>query len=175
MKTKVSIHYFLAHMIIRNLVFEDYIKFKQLLSEGPDSIKTYFYMLWIKQKQEFQNRYDLDVIDIDREINKDDFVVSYSLLENEQKVFNFTMPKPLNEQGQAMYISVVITSKIPRYFTLELSRHFNGEECYVVGEWKIDFENNDYKHINYGTMDESVIGKFLGKINEIVNLEDKCY
>lgn len=167
MKRKVSIHYFLAHMDIRNLVFEDYDKFNQLLNDGPDALKEYFYLLWNNKRKDFQDRYDLDVIDYDKEISKDDFGISYSILDNGQKVFNFLMPKPLTDYGQAIYISIVITSRIPRFFTLEFTNK-NGTSAYLVGEWQIDFDNNDYMHKNYGTIDEPEIGKFLGKINDVI-------
>ena len=35
---KVNIHYFFAHNAIRNLLFENYIKLKQLLVEGPEAV-----------------------------------------------------------------------------------------------------------------------------------------
>ena len=169
MKRKISIHYFLSHMEIRNLVFEEWTKFNELLSQGPETLKEYFCFLWNKKKEEFNDRYDLDVIDIDKEIKNKDFGVSYSVLDKQAKVFNFTMPKPLTDYGQALYISIVITSKLPRYFILEYSKHFNGEDCYVVGEWQIDFENNDYMHKNYGIIATPNIGEFLGKVNEVLN------
>ncbi len=168
MKRKISIHYFLAHMEIRNLVFEEWPKFNELLLEGPEALKEYFFTLWNKKKEEFANRYDLEVIDIDRKIKDSDFDVSYSVLNKELKVFNFTMPKPLSDYGQAECISVVLTSKFPRYFTLEYSKSIGGQEEYIVGEWQIDFENDDYMHKNYGTIKSAKIGEFLGKINDIL-------
>lgn len=165
MKRKISIHYYLTHMEIRNLVFEEWDKFNELLSEGPDALKDYFCLLWNKLKKKYENRYDLDVIDINKEIKKTDFGISYSVLEKEMKSFNFIMPKPLTDYGQAVYVSVVLTSKIPRYFTLEYSKSDN-KDVYVVGEWKIDFENDDYMHKNYGIIDTSNIREFLCKINE---------
>lgn len=169
MKRKTSIHYFLAHMEIRNLVFEDWTKFNQLLSQGPEVLKEYFCDLWEKQKNKFLDRYDLEVLDLDREIKKEDFGISYSVLDKELKCFNFIMPKPLTDYGQAVCISVVLTSRIPRYFTLEYSKNFNGQNCYVVGEWQIDFENNDYMHKNYGALDTSNTADFLGRINSILD------
>lgn len=169
MKRKISIHYFLAHMEIRNLVFEEWPKFNELLAKGPESLKEYFCFIWNKQKEKYKDRYDLEVLDIDREIKEEDFGVSYSVLNKELKAFNFTMPEPLTDYGQAVCISIVLTSRMPRYFTLEYSKHPNGEDCYIVGEWQIDFENNDYMHKNYGTIDKPNIGEFLGKINEVLN------
>ena len=166
MKRKASIHYFLAHMQIRNLVFEEWTKFNELLSQGPEALKDYFCMLWNKQKEEFIDRYDLDVIDIDKEIKKEDFGISYSVLDKQIKVFNFTMPKPITDYGQAVCISIVLTSKLPRYFTLEYTKNSDGQDCYVVGEWQIDFENNDYMHKSYGSIENQNTGEFLGKINE---------
>lgn len=166
MKRKLSIHYLLAHMEIRNLVFEEWTKFNELLAQGPETLKEYFCFLWSKKKEEFIDRYDLDVIDLNKEIKNSDFGVSYSVLDKEIKVFKFTMPKRVTDYGQAMCISIVLTSKLPRYFTLEYSKEPNGEYFYVVGEWQIDFENDDYMHKNYGTIDKPNIGEFLRRINE---------
>lgn len=169
MKRKISIHYFLAHMEIRNLVFEEWPKFNELLSKGPEALKEYFCFLWNKQKEKYKHRYDLEVVDIDRDIKDEDFEISYSVLHNELKAFNFSMPKPLTDSGQAVCISVVLTSRMPRYFLLEYSKNYDEEKDYVVGEWQIDFENSDYKHQNYGSINECDIGGFLGKINKIIN------
>lgn len=169
MKRKISIHYFLAHMEIRNLVFEEWLKFNELLSEGPEALKEYFRFLWNRQKEKYKDRHDLEVLDMDRKIKKEDFEVSYSVLDKELKAFNFIMPKPLTDYGQAPYISIVLTSRMPRYFTLEYIKNANGEDCYVVGEWQIDFENNDYMHKNYGTINTSSINEFLKKINSILD------
>lgn len=168
MKRKISIHYFLAHMEIRNLVFEEWPKFNELLSQGPGILKEYFCFLWNKKKEEFDDRYDLDVVDINKEINNNDFGVSYSLLNKELKAFNFTMPEQITDNGQAVCVSIVLTSRIPRYFTLEYMKNSVGEDCYVVGEWQIDFENYDYMHKNYGTIKSANISEFLSKINEIL-------
>ena len=169
MKRKISIHYFLAHMEIRNLVFEEWSKFNELLSKGPEDLKEYFCFLWNKQKEKYKERYNLEVVDIDKDIKNEDFEISYSVLDNELKAFNFAMPKLLTESGQAVCISVVLTLRMPRYFLLEYSKNTNKEKDYVVGEWQIDFENSDYKHKNYGTIDEPSIGRFLGEINKIIN------
>lgn len=166
MRRKISINYLLGHMEIRNLVFEEWPKFNELLSQGPDALKEYFCSLWNKRKEEYKERYDLDVIDIDREIKNSNFGISYSELDKGLKAFNFTMPENLNDYGQALCISIVLTSKIPRYFTLEYTKNSNGQDCYVVGEWQIDFENDDYMHKNYGAIATPNIGEFLRKINE---------
>lgn len=79
------------------------------------------------------------------------------------KVFNFIMPKPVTEINQAECISLVLTNKIPRVFTLEL-----GEEGYIIGEWKIDFEENDYVRISHGKIQNNKISEFLSRINEII-------
>ncbi len=171
MKEKSSIHYIVAHEKIRDLVFYEWEKMILLLNQGPNSLKHYFCKLWNETRQEVEYEDDIDIIDIDRQIKPDDFNISYSILDNEIKVFNFIMPKPVTCYGQVVYLSLVITNGIPKFFTLELGNKVNVGDCYFICEWKINFENNNYVHKNYGIIDEPIIGKFLGKINEIVNLK----
>ncbi len=181
MKVRTSIHYLFAHRKLRDLVFENWTKMDELLMGGPEVIQKYFYSMWNDLKNELSKREDVEIIDKEIEINLTDFQISYSMLSNNIKAFNFTMPAPLTDYSQAKYVTLVLTEKIPRYFTLELcensSKHFasklpencNTDDYYIIGEWQIDFENNDYKHINYGRAFSSNIGEFLGKINKIVN------
>lgn len=167
MNEMTSIHYIMTHEKIRNLIFEEWEKINLLLEQGPDVIKEYFCKLWNETKQELEYEDDIDVIDIDRKIKPSDFEVSYSILGNGIKTFNFIMPKPLIESGQVVCLSLVMTKNIPRLFTLELEKSKNGED-YLIGEWKIDFESNDYLQKKYGTIDKPIIGEFLREINEIV-------
>ncbi|MBQ3145215.1 MAG: hypothetical protein IJB90_01305 [Clostridia bacterium] len=164
-KRKVSIHYFFAHNKIRNFIFEECEKVNELLINGPDEIKKYFCLLWNELKNELNNGQDLEIIDNDKQIKPDDFGVSYSILKNNIKVFNFIMPKPVTEINQAECISLVLTPKIPRVFTLEL-----GENCYIIGEWKIDFEENDYVRISHGKIPIFSMSEYLQKVNQILAL-----
>lgn len=168
MKEKSSIHYIMAHEKIRNLIFEEWEKTNLLINQGPEILKQYFCKLWEEAKMELEYTDEIDIIDLDREIKPDDFNISYSILDNGMKVFNFIMPKPVTECGQVLYITLVITKKIPRFFTLELSKKENN---YEIGEWKIDFENNDYIHVNHNKIEESNIGEFLEKINDVLNAD----
>lgn len=168
MGEKSSIHYIMAHEKIRDLIFEEWEKTNLLLNQGPDVIKQYFYKLWNEVKIELEYFDDIDVIDLDKEIKPDDFNISYSILDNEIKAFNFIMPKPLTDYGQAVYLTLVITKGIPRLFTLELGKKMNEKDCYFIGEWKIDLEKNDYVHKNYGMINTDSIGEFLDKINVIL-------
>lgn len=170
MENKSSIHYIMAHKKIRDLIFEDWEKTNLLLNEGPETLKQYFCKLWNEVKLELEYTDEIDIIDLDREIKPDDFSISYSILDNEMKVFNFKMPKPLTDYGQAVFLALVLTKRIPRLFTLELGRKVSRENCYLIGEWQIDFKNNDYVHKNYGIIDTDNIGEFLGKINEILSI-----
>lgn len=169
MKKATSIHYIIAHEKIRNLIFEEWEKTNLLLSKGPEVLKQYFCKLWNEVKLELEYADDIDIIDLNREIKPEDFNISYSILYNEMKAFNFIMPIPLTDYGQASCLTLVITKRIPRLFTLELGKRIDGDDCYFIGEWQIDFENNSYIHLNYGTIDSSNIGEFLGEINKILN------
>lgn len=172
MKRRTSIHYFIAHMKIRNLIFEEWQKTNELLNQGPEALKQCFCELWNDLKEEFKNREDLEITDMERQIEPDDFEISYSVLDNNIKAFTFVMPKSLTDFAQAECVTLVITPKIPRYFTFELSEKIDSQKCYVIGEWQIDFENNDYKHKNYGSIEELNIGKYLGRINKILRAEN---
>ncbi len=166
MGEKSSIHYIMSHEKIKKFIFEEWEKMNLLISRGPDAIKEYFCKLWNETKQEVNFFDDIDIIDLDKEIKPDDFNISYSILDNGMKTFNFIMPKPLTESGQVVCLTLVMTKNIPRLFTLELAN--NEGTCYSIGEWVIDFDNNDYLQKKYGTTDKPIIGEFLGEINEIV-------
>ena len=157
-KRKVSIHYYFVHNKIRNFIFEECEKVNELLLKGPEEIKKYFCFLWNEIKEELNSGKDLEIIDNNKEIKPQDFGVSYSILNN-TKVFNFIMPKPVTEINQAECISLVLTPKIPRVFTLEL-----GETGYIIGEWKIDFEENDYERISHGKIETSNISEYLKRL-----------
>lgn len=169
MKENSSINNFVANEKIRNLIFEEWEKTNALLQQGPEILKQYFCKLWNEVKIELRYMDDIEIVDLDKEIKPEDFGISYSILNNGVKAFNFIMPKPITECGQAVCITLVITERIPRFFTLEFTQEKDENDCYTIGEWQIDFENNDYKHINYGRANSSNIGEFLGKINQIIN------
>lgn len=162
-KRKVSIHYFLVHNKIRNFIFEECEKVNELLLKGPEEIKKHFCFLWYEMKDKLSDSKDLEIIDNDKEIKPEDFGVSYSILNSNIKVFNFIMPKPITEINQAECISLVLTSSIPRVFTLEL-----GEQGYIIGEWEIDFEENDYVRISHGKIETSNISEYLREISNIL-------
>lgn len=162
-KIKTSIHYYMAHKKIRNFIFEECEKVNELLVKGPEEIKKYFCILWNEMKEEFRDRDDLEITDFNKEITPEDFKVSYSILNDNIRVFNFIMPKPVTQYNQVECISLVFTQKIPRVFTLEL-----GNDYYIIGEWKIDFEENDYVRISHGTINSNKIPDFLSKISEII-------
>lgn len=168
MEKTTRIHYIIAHEKIRNLIFEDWKKTNLLLNKGPEVLKQYFSKLWNEVKIGLEYTDDIDIIDLNREIKPEDFNISYSILYNEMKAFNFIMPTPLTDYGQASYLTLVINKRIPRLFTLELGKRIDGDDCYFIGEWQINFENNSYIHLNYGTIESSNIGEFLGKINNIL-------
>ena len=168
MEEKISIHYLVAHEKIRDLVFEEWEKMNLLINQGPDVMKEYFCKLWKETKQELEYDDGIDVIDLDKNVKPEDFSVSYSILENDIKIFNFIMPKPLIQNGQAECLSLVITKAIPRLFTLELANTKNKQHSFCICEWLIDFQNNEYVHKNYGKLETNDIGKFLGKVSEIL-------
>ncbi len=168
MSEKSSINYTLANEKIRDLVFEEWEKMTLLLNEGPDIIKEYFCKLWKETKQELEYEDDIDITDMERQVKPDDFQISYSALDNDVKVFNFIMPKPITDDGQAFYVSIAITQKIPRFFILELEKDLDEKDSYVVWEWQIDFENSEYVHKKHGTINKPDIKRFLEKINGIL-------
>ncbi len=168
MKEKSSINYLVANEKIRDLVFEEWEKTNILLQQGPEIIKQYFCKLWSEAKLELLYTDDIDIIDINKEIKPEDFEISYSILSNKIKAFNFIMPKPITETGQVVCVTIILTKKIPRFFILGLTNKLKGQELYTIGEWKIDFEQNDYIYNKHEETNSPNIGKFLGKISKIV-------
>ncbi len=169
MSEKSSIHYIMSHEKIRNLVYEEWEKMCLLINQGSDVIKEYFCKLWNETKQELEYEDDIDIIDLDRQIKPSDFEISYSVLDNGMQSFNFIMPIPVTDNGQTVCLTLVITNGMPRLFTLELSVNKEQEKFYSIGEWQIDFKNNDYIYRHYESINQPIIGEFVGKINKILN------
>lgn len=165
MKEKFSISYFFANEEIRNLIFEEWEKINILLNNGPQLIKEYFYKMWNEIKFELEITDDEEIADLDENIKIDDFTITYSILKNEMKIFNFIMPKTEKEAKQVVCCSLLLTGKIPRYFVLEKD---SVNEIYTIGEWKMDFENNDYIYKTYETIENFDVGELLRKIINIV-------
>lgn len=165
MMEKFGISYFFANEEIRNLIFEEWEKTSILLESGPEMLKEYFYKMWNETKLELEFTDDEEIVDLDENIKIDDFTITYSIIKNEIKIFNFIMPKTKKTAKQVVCCSLVLTGKIPRYFVLEKD---SMNEFYIIGEWKMDFENNDYIYKTYGTIKNFVVGEFLGRISEIV-------
>ena len=168
MGEKSSINYLVANEKIRNLIFEEWEKTNILLQQGPEVLKQYFYKLWNEVKMECQYTDDIDIIDLNKEIKPEDFNISYSILNNGTKAFNFIMPEPITECGQVVCVSLVISKKMPRFFTLELTQKRDEKNYYSIGEWQIDFENNDYIYKNHKGINNSNVGEFLGEINKML-------
>ena len=144
MKENFSINYFFASEAIRDLIFEEWEKFNILLQKGPEILKEYFCKLWNETKIELEYTDDIDIIDLGRKVMPSDFNISYTILDNGMKTFNFIFPKTKEKSKQALCSSVLITEQIPRYFTLETSLDKDEQTIYTITEWKIDFENNNY-------------------------------
>lgn len=168
MNEKYSISYFFANEGIRNLIFEEWEKTSILLENGPEALKKYFYKLWEETKLELEFTDDENIIDLDKDIKPSDFTISYSILNNGIKIFNFIMPKTKKEVKQVVCCSLLLTGKIPMYFILEKK----GPEEYIIGEWKMDFIKNDYIYKELSKLNEYNIGKYLGEINEIIKLQN---
>lgn len=168
MKENFSINYFFASEAIRDLIFEEWEKFNILLQKGPEILKEYFCKLWNETKIELEYTDDIDIIDLERKVMPSDFNISYTILDNGMKAFNFIFPKTKEKSKQVLCSSVLITEQIPRYFTLEASLDKDEQTIYTITEWKIDFENNNYMHKKLNNLEEFNIGKYLGVINSIV-------
>lgn len=168
MKEKFSISYFFANEEIRNLIFEEWEKINTLLNNGPEILKEYFYKKWNEIKFELEFTDDIDIIDLDKNIEPNDFDISYSILNNRMKVFNFIMPKIRKEANQVLCCSLLITGKIPRYFILEKKEL----EEYIVGEWRMDFINNNYIYNELSKLNEYNIGNYLGEISKMVSIQN---
>ena len=162
-KISTSIQYQLSNVVLFNEIFGNWNNFNDTLDKGPAEMKKYLFDKWNKIKENLKSNNNLVIKDIDKEISVDDFDITFNRTKNGTSVFFITFPDYNYTDGASKFVALALTPNMPRYFTLEYSKHaIDSSPCWVIGEFII--AENKKKHINYDTTDNMRLTWFAGYI-----------
>lgn len=170
-KISTSIQYQLTNVKLFNEVFANWENFNSRLSAGPEEMKKYLVELWNTVKDKLKDNEKLELKDINKVVTEADFNVTVNKTNNGTNVFFISFPDYEYTDGACKYVALALTPNMPKYFTLEYSKHaMENTPCWVVGEWVI--ENSNSEHKNYGAVDNMRIEWFAGFIINKLNSEN---
>ena len=170
-KISTSIQYQMSNIVLFNEVYGNWINFNDRIKKGPEEMKQYLLEMWNKIKLSLKDRNDIIVKDKEKEVNINDFNVTYNRTKNGTSIFFLTLPDYEYQDAASKYVAVALTPMIPRFFTLEYSKSVvDGNTCWYVGEFVID--NNQKKHCNFGKSDNMRLSWFAGYIVGLLESEN---
>lgn len=156
MNNRLTLHYVIAHMTLKNFVLKNGNDFIKIVAGGPDNLKSFLEALW----KDIKTR-NPDLRNINDNITKESFNVSMGIIDENTKLLTIVMPE-VKEAPEATMIGVLLGGNL-RYFTLEYDKSVvDQKETYMVCEW--DKSGN---HLNYGKT-ENTFNSFLGSIIKIL-------
>jgi len=127
-------------------------------------MKLYLLELWNKVKEELKKDKKLKIRDKDKKVTVNDFDVTFARTDNNIPIYFITFPDYVDFDAASKYVALALTPQIPRYFTLEYSKHYlDNSPCWVIGEFMIN-EEGKVIHNNYGTVDNMRLPYFAGYI-----------
>ncbi len=156
--------YVLTNIILRQEIFENWQNFYNHLHKGAKHMQKYLYKLWHSIDEKTLNN-EIPLIDINREVKVDDFKIFMELVNN-IPIFFFVFPEPEVVMRQAKCVALSLSTKAPRYFTMELFGNYSGNYKYEIGEWVV--EDLNYVHTEHGELKENTLEEFVSKIKAII-------
>lgn len=173
-KISTSIQYLYTNVKLFNEVFYNWPNFNEQLKLGPENMKEYFLKEWNELKERLKKDEKIEVKDLDKIVTKDSFDITFNKTESGIPIFFFTFPDYEYNDAASKYVALILTSKMPRYFTLEYSEHtLSKKRCFVLGEFLIDEETKKTTHKNYGTVEDDRLAYFAGLVINMIEKEDK--
>ena len=170
-KISTSIQYQISNIVLFNDVFVNWSNFNNKLKKGPEEIKQYLLEMWNNLIKSLKDRNDIIAKDKEKDVNINDFDVTYNKTKNETSIFFLTLPDYEYQDGASKYVAIALTPKMPRYFTLEYSKSFiDNSTCWYVGEFAI--QNKQKVHHNYGKSDNMRLSWFAGYIVGLLESEN---
>lgn len=164
-KISTSIQYQISNVVLFDSIYSDWKNFNEILNNGPGAMKKYLFDMWNKLKDDLKNDEKLIIKDLDKEVSLSDFDVTFNKTKNGTPIFFITFPDYDYKDGASKYVALALVHGMPRYFTLEYSEHIaDNSPCWVVGEFVLDLDIKDIKHINYTTVDNMRLTWFAGFI-----------
>ena len=171
-RLETSIQYQFTNVRLFNEIFYNWAKFNEILKSGPENMKDYLFSEWNKLASELKKIDKITIKDINKNITRDDFNITFNITDNNIFVFYFSFPNYQYKDAASKYVALALTPNIPRYFTLEYSENiFQEKEVWVVGEFYL--ENNKRSHKNYGQVDNERLSYFSGFIQNLLESDSK--
>ena len=164
MKKETSRAYIASHIILRNNIFYQWETFFNNFQKGNEYMRQYLCDIWNSIDDTTINP-DFYLNDIDRKVSKDDFYIFMKKI-NDFYVIFFVFPEPDSAMAQAKCVALVVGGTVPRYITMEISKINGTQKSYMACEWH--FENNNFVHYNYGSMQQNTINEFIDIIKDLL-------
>lgn len=160
-----TFNYYLTHMVIPRLIFANKNFFYDRVLPNPENMQ-----IFLEDCIKLANEYFKE--DATKQFKeKHAFATSFYRLKNGKGIVFAEMPNATQELD-CFCIAISNDKESPRYFTFEKAKEsFNaekvGQENNVVGEWVL--ENDKFKHINWGFLNNHQIPAFCGCLEKILS------
>lgn len=164
MSENTSVLYNIGNYKLEYDVIHDYGRICGILNSGPEAVKEYLVGAWNETRENLMNNKDINVLDIQRVVSKEDFDVSYNLSSKKEPVFFITLPDYNNNLSESKCVAVAITETRPRFFTMQYA---NGE--YSLSEIEFKYLENRFTSNSYGMLEKDTIANFATRVLDILN------
>ena len=170
-KISTSVQYQFTNVYLFDLVFKRWATFNKDLTKGSKYIKNNFCLEWDRLKKVLENKPNVEVKDLDREVTPGDFDVTVNHTKGGKIIFFFKFPDYKYFDAASKCVALALMKDTPRYFTFEYSKNSQTKEKqFVIGEFYMD--NNVKKHKNYGATKKDDLAFFANFIIKLLNKEE---
>ena len=180
-KRGTSIQYQVSNVYLFNMVYGKWNEFADKLNKGPQAMKEMLFDAWNEVKENLLKNEEIEVLDKDREITKDDFEITMNKTKKGITIFYIIFPDT-DSPAASKCVAIALTPQMPRYFTMEYSTALSdlvrmmGEDAviemigkdvydnrkerkeFIMGEFVLTQEG--VKHINLGEIPNGTIANF---------------
>ena len=164
MEEKTSVLYNVGNYKLEYDVIHDYGKICGILNSGPDAVKEYLVGVWNETREKLMNNQDVNVLDIQRVVSKDDFDISYNLSSKKEPVFFITLPDYNNNISESKCIAVAITESKPRFFAMQYDK-----DDYSFSEIEYKYSTNIFVSNNFGNLEKNTVTNFATRVLDMLN------
>lgn len=169
-RKKTSILYHIGNYKLEYDVVHDYGKMCGIFNNGVESVKDYLIGVWNETREKLMHEQNLNVLDLERVVSKEDFGVTFNVSEKKEPIFFISFPDYNNNIAESSCVAFAITERGPRFFTMEHQLDISGNsEEFVFGEFEFDYLSNKFSHTNYGQLSRRTVTNFATRVLDILN------
>ena len=170
-KKETSLQYQVSNVVFFDEIYGNWIEFHNHLKTGLDDMQKYMLELWNRTREKLSKNENIILKDKDKKVKATDFDVTMNQTNKGTMVLFFTFPDYDDTDAASKYVALALTPNLPRYFTLEYSKHvLDNTPCWVVGEFIL--EKSGVKHINHGQSDNMRLSWFAGYVIGLLEQEN---